>query len=118
MPAFKGHNNCTNVLGRLTKFTIFMLVFMNCQECESTPLGKNFESLDEMLMLNEPQRMQTFGGRQWKKTYQHPLFQRYHGAGTDFAARTYGFPSNAHWDVQKYPLMEVKYFVCSILPLL
>ena len=117
MPAFKVHNKCTKALGRLTTFSIIMLVFMNCQECASNPLGKNFERLDEMIMLKEPQKMQTFGGRQWKKTYQHPLFQRYHGAGTDFAARSYAFPSNAQLDVEKYPLMEVIYFVCSILPL-
>ena len=80
---------------------------MNSQECASNPLGKSFERLDEMIMLREPHRAPIDGGRQWTKTYQHPFFQRYHGAGTDFSVRTYPIHSHEYLDGEAYPVMEV-----------
>ena len=80
---------------------------MKSEGCGSTPLGKNFERLNEMIRINDPRDARSTGQNQWKEVHQHPLFQRYHGLGSDFSARGVPFHSRNYPEEETYPVMEV-----------
>jgi len=81
---------------------------MKSEGCGSTPLGKNFERLNEMIRINDPRDARSTGQNQWKEVHQHPLFQRYHGLGSDFSARGVPFHSRNYPEEETYPVMEKK----------
>ena len=87
---------------------------MNSEECGSTPLGKDFDRLNEVIRIHDPMELRSAGRNQWKKVHQHPLFQRYHGLGADFSARGYPIHSYDFSNGEAYPVMEVITFSDSL----
>lgn len=107
MLAFKQQRKCSKALGNLAIFSFLLLIFMHSEGCGSTPLGKGFERLNEMIRIHDPIEARSTGRNQWKEVHQHPLFQRYHGLGSDFSARGIPFHARNYPEEETYPVMEV-----------